>query len=115
MMTKEKLSSLRTLRREITRTKQRIANLERQYGERSLAVVKTCEALENYLAIAHAEEAEIIGYISSIEDAQTRELFMLRYYDCVSSWQRIAFMAGEHDESYVRRKHDAYLKKNGGL
>mgnify|MGYP004641125787 CR=1 FL=1 len=40
-----------------------------------------------------------------------RELFMLRYVDGVRSWQRIAFLAGEHDESYVRRKHDWYIKK----
>ena len=35
----------------------------------------------------------------------------LRYVDGVRSWQRIAFLAGEHDESYVRRKHDRYINK----
>lgn len=65
----------------------------------------------DYLRAAEAEEALLIRYIEEIPDSDVRELFMLRYVDGVRSWQRIAFLAGEHDESYVRRKHDRYINK----
>ena len=69
------------------------------------------DALMDYLRAAEAEEALLIRYIEEIPDSDVRELFMLRYVDGVRSWQRIAFLAGEHDESYVRRKHDRYINK----
>ena len=115
-VTKERLSRLGSLRREVTRTKRRLAELEERLekqqtcaAEMSYAAARA--ALEQYLCEMHTEEAALLGYIQKIEDAELRELFMLRYYDGIRSWQRIAFLAGEHDESYVRRKHDAYLKK----
>lgn len=115
-VTKERLSRLGSLRREVTRTKRRLSELEERLekkqtraSEASYAAARA--ALERYLCEMHTEEAALLGYIQKIEDAELRELFMLRYYDGIRSWQRIAFLAGEHDESYVRRKHDAYLQK----
>ena len=114
-ITKERLSQLCVLRREVTRTKRRLAALTArvQNGDctADLAYANTRAALSRYLAQMQAEEAKLLEYIQTIEDAGVRELFMLRYYDGIRSWQRIAFLAGEHDESYVRRKHDAYLKR----
>lgn len=117
--TKERLAALPALRREITRTKRRLAKLRerqtREGGEEiDLAFAETQAALKRYLADAQKEEAALLGYIQKIEDATTRELFMLRYYDGIRSWQRIAFLAGEYDESYVRRKVKVYLKKHTG-
>lgn len=115
--TKERLAELPALRREITRTKRRLASLrERQKrdggAEIDLAFVQTEAALKRYLADAQKEEAALLGYIQKIENASTRELFMLRYFDGIRSWQRIAFLAGEYDESYVRRKVNTYIKKH---
>lgn len=117
---KARLHRLASLRREITRTKQRIAAAERRAGaadgaEAALAAAlrDKRDALTHYLRAAEAEEALLVRYIESIPDSDVRELFMLRYVDGVRSWQRIAFLAGEHDESYVRRKHNRYIKKTG--
>ena len=119
-MDKARLKRLVGLRREITRTRQRIAAAENRLKQaaddaeaaalRALLADKR-DALMDYLRAAEAEEALLIRYIEEIPDSDVRELFMLRYVDGVRSWQRIAFLAGEHDESYVRRKHDRYIKK----
>ena len=113
---KERLGALPALRREVTRTKRRLALLrerqkQSQGEEMDLAFIMTEAALRRYLTEAQEEEAALLRYIHSIEDASTRELFMLRYYDGIRSWQRIAFLAGEHDESYVRRKVNAEIRR----
>ena len=112
-VTKERLSHLATLRREITRTKRRIAKLKNQEhpslpAKRSLKKLE--KDLEDYITAANNEASFLIKYIQSIKDVTVREIFMLRYYDGVRSWQKIAFSVGEHDESYVRRKHNAHFK-----
>ena len=119
-MDKARRKRLVGLRREITRTRQRIAAAENRLKQaaddaeaaalRALLADKR-DALMDYLRAAEAEEALLIRYIEEIPDSDVRELFMLRYVDGVRSWQRIAFLAGEHDESYVRRKHDRYINK----
>ena len=117
-MTAEKLLSLRSIRREITRTKRRMADMARQLkdaqGDFALLGAISAERalLDNYLLRLKREESELVEFVNSIEDALLREIFMLRYFDGVKTWQRIAFLTGEHDESYVRRKHNTYLKKN---
>lgn len=111
-MTKERLRHLTSLRREIARRKSRIEELKSFCGKgarHEKDIEKARAALENYHTEAEKEAAELVSYIESIDDASVREIFMLRYYDGVRSWQRIATMAGEYDESYVRRKHDKYL------
>ena len=116
-MTKERLAGLRSLRREVTRTKRRLAELRagrsrmvksKQYA---LAYAQTLAALERSLTALQNEEAALLTYIEAVEDAEVRELLMLRYYDGVGTWQRVAFLMGEHDESYVRRKHNAFWKR----
>nr|MBQ5811545.1 hypothetical protein [Clostridia bacterium] len=116
-MTAERLSALRSLRREISRTKKRIADLTRKLekvkDDEVLLFELSCEItnLDAYLLRETREERELINFVESIEDASLREIFMLRYFDGVRTWQRVAFLAGEHDESYARRRHDTYLKK----
>lgn len=120
-MDKARLRRLVGLRREITRTKRRIAAAETRLraaaddaeaAKLAAALRDTRDALMHYLRAAETEEALLVRYIESIPDSDVRELFMLRYVDGVRSWQRIAFLAGEHDESYVRRKHDRYIKQH---
>ena len=102
-MDKARLKRLVGLRREITRTRQRIAAAENRLKQaaddaeaaalRALLADKR-DALMDYLRAAEAEEALLIRYIEEIPDSDVRELFMLRYVDGVRSWQRIAFLAG---------------------
>ena len=113
-MTKERLLSLASLRREITRTKKRVAMLDKrkclgEVGQAMLSMERA--ALEGYLSRICREEKDILDFVNNIEDAKLREIFMLRYFDGVTSWQKVAFLVGEYDESYIRRKHHAYLKK----
>ena len=112
-MTKERLSKLSTLKREVQRTKKRLAELKDAASPnvQSKEAIKHAErALEEYLTESSSEAQALLEYIKSIDDTSLREIFMLRYYDGVRSWQRIAFMIGEYDESYVRKKHDRFLK-----
>ncbi|MBQ5390203.1 MAG: hypothetical protein IIU58_04770 [Clostridia bacterium] len=119
-ITRERLSRLTVLRREVTRTKRRLAQLrnsrdkEIQGKAYEMAYGRALAAFERYLTKLQTEEAELLLYIETIEDASMRELLMLRYYDGIRPWQRVAFLMGEHDESYVRRKHDAFWKKVSG-
>ncbi len=113
-MTKEQLSRLTSLRREATRTKKRLAELKRKASanQQSILAMQAAEnALKKYLDEALQESAALLEYIESIDDSSIREIFMLRYYDGIRPWQKIAFMVGEYDESYVRKKHDAFLKQ----
>lgn len=120
-MDKARLTRLAGLRREITRTKKRIAVIERRLAATEtedaaalalrVALCDKRDALMHYLHAAAREEALLIRYIEAIPDSDVRELFMLRYVDGVRSWQRIAFLVGEYDESYVRRKHNRYIRK----
>lgn len=114
-MTREKLESLQSLRREITRTKKRMARI-RENGLKSPQSASALQKLEAALEKYHFEmcvgAAELLDYINGIEDLTVREIFMLRYFDGVRTWQKIAFEMGEYDESYVRKKHNAYLEKH---
>ena len=112
-MTKEKLATLHVLRREITRTKKRMAKIKQngfKSNQSKAAFEKLDAQLDKYLAEIYLNAAEILEYINGIEDLTVREIFMLRYFDDVRSWQKIAFEIGEYDESYVRKKHDRFLK-----
>lgn len=116
-VTKERLEKLCGLKREIARTRRRIARLENKLTRENIEadlyaeIKRTRDTLRAYLIGAQKEETHLIEYINSIPDSDIRELFMLRYVDGIRSWQRIAFLAGEHDESFVRRRNNAYLRK----
>lgn len=110
---RERLDALPALRREITRTKRRLAELEKSRdGENDLTFVSTKAQLERYLADALAEQELLLSYINDIYDGGVREIFMLRFYDGVRPWQKVAFLAGEHDESFVRRKVQDYIQRH---
>jgi hypothetical protein len=48
-------------------------------------------------------------FIEEIQDSQMRMIFRFKYIDGMI-WQKVAFEIGETDESYPRRKHNNYLK-----
>lgn len=114
-ITKSRLDSLNVLKREAERTKERLEKLKKlprstTVHERKIQLIES--ALEDYLKDSEKEALTLIEYIEKIPDPKTKEIFMLRYYDGIRSWQKIAFLAGDHDESYVRRLHNAYIKNN---
>lgn len=111
--TKERLKGLSSICREVKRTEERLKLLRAKRSESNsykISLEGFEEHLCDYLERVGGEEKSLMKYINEIEDATTREIFMLRYYDGIRSWQRIAFLAGDHDESYVRRLHNAYIK-----
>jgi len=113
---RERLDALPAIRREITRTKRRLAELKRNAdGENDLTYASTLAQLERYLADALCEQEALLEYINDIYDGELREIFMLRFYDGVRPWQKVAFLAGEHDESFVRRKVNTYIQKHKAL
>ena len=113
-ITKERLEALPALRREITRLKERLKRLEAQVSESpryAAALAETRATLESLLVQAQVESAAVLSYIRGIGDVTTREIFMLRYYDGVRTWQEVAFAIGEYDESYVRKRVHKELQR----
>ncbi len=116
-VTKARLEALPALKREITRTK---ARLKRLYAHAAECGAYECAApiaaertaLEGYLARAREEVQVLLGYIDAIADPAVREIFMLRYYDGVRPWQKVAQEIGEYDESYVRKRVRRYWEKH---
>lgn len=126
-MTKEELSQLGWLNREIEADKQRLNELqslmrlgtmaaglpemseeERRLAEEEIAV---CQAiLSARIVRAAMEYRRLLQFIDSVEDSLMRQILSLRYINGLS-WQQVAFTIGEHDEQYPRRKHQAFLAK----
>ena len=127
-MTKRELSQLYYLNREIDRECARLAQLEAAATSTTstisglphagtiadktaiaAAIADSRAIIEAKVTAAVHEYNRLIRYISGIKDSLTRQIFELRYIDGLT-WQQIAFEVGEHDETYVRRKHNYYLK-----
>ncbi len=60
------------------------------------------------------QKRRIDEFIHNIPDSEIRRIFKYRYIDgsVRPSWQWIAFKIKKHDESYPRRKHNKFLRKN---
>jgi len=133
-MTKKELSQLYWLGREIEEQQRRLAELEtlatsctsritgmphgRGVSDKLAAYTAEIADLRDLIDLnlkkCFYELKRLTRYINSIEDSQIRQILSLRYINGLS-WQRIAFTIGESDESYPRRKHNAFLGKNGKL
>jgi len=129
-VTKQELSQLYYLNREIEQIKNRIAELEciatsstsritgmphasgisEKVGKYAAEIADLKELLDLNLKKCFYELNRLNRYIESIEDSQMRMIMSLRYINGLS-WQQVAFSIGEYDEQYPRRKHNAYLKK----
>lgn len=125
-MTKESLSQLLWLKKEIALEQRRMHELdaliagsasgaagfpsldeeERAYFADEL---QTCRnQVRAKLLTAMHEYQRLNEYIASIDDSLMRQILSLRYINGFS-WQQIAFCIGEHDEQYPRRKHQSFL------
>ena len=130
-MTKQELSQLYYLNREIEQLKNRITELEcvaastssritgmphasgisDKVGKYAAEIADLKELLDLNLKKCFYELNRLNRYIESIEDSEMRLIMSLRYINGLS-WQQVAFSIGEHDEQYPRRKHNKYLKSD---
>lgn len=128
-MTKEELSQLYYLNKETAGLKKRIIELKSaaegttsritgmptgkgirdKVGDFASEIADVEEMISESLKRCWQELKSLNEYIESIEDSRLRQIFTLRYINAMT-WQQIAFAIGESDESYPRRKHNAYLK-----
>lgn len=129
-MTKQELSQLYYLNREIEHLKDRITELEciatsstsritgmphatdisDKVGKYAAEIADLKELLDLNLKKCFYELNRLNRYIESIEDSEMRMILSLRYINGLS-WQQVAFSIGEHDEQYPRRKHNKFLRQ----
>ncbi len=129
-MTKERLENARHLIEELREMQEQLqylpetsdstrgSMLEHPYIKRTVVVSGVDESrggqlrrqIEKHSAEVRQEMLAIEAWISSIENAELRRIFRLRYMEG-KSWQQVAFALGEHDESYPRRKCKKFLEK----
>lgn len=128
-MTKQELSQLYYLNREIEKDKKRLEEL------RAIATGATSkitgmphvQGVTDKIGNCSAEIADLRGlielniqkcwyelnrlnrYIQSVDDSEMRQILTLRYVNGLT-WQQVAFSMGEGDESYIRKKHNRFLK-----
>lgn len=130
-MTKQELSQLYYLNREIEHLKTRIAEIEGlatsttkqitgmpyvvgvsdNVGKYVAELADLKELLQLNLKKCFYEFNRLNRFIQSIEDSQLRMILSLRYINGLG-WQQIAFSIGERDEQYPRKKHNRFLKKS---
>jgi hypothetical protein len=131
LMTKQELSQLYYLNREIEQLKNRIVELEcvatstssritgmphasgisDKVGRYAAEIADLKELLDLNLKKCFYELNRLNRYIESIENSEMRMILSLRYINGLS-WQQVAFSIGEHDEQYPRRKHNKFLKQS---
>ena len=128
-MTQKELSQLYRLNREIEQDKQRLAELESAATSTSPHITglphasgisdKTSLAVEigylrgmiaNKIERTYYEYNHLIAYINTVDDSLMRQILTLRYINGLN-WTQVAFAIGEYDESYPRRKHNAFIKR----
>lgn len=132
-MTKNELSQLYYLKREIEREKTKY----RELFEKSTKTTSTMTGiphgggLSDQTAIAAemadietlieakrkacvAEYNRLMRYICGIDDSMMRQIIELRYVDCLT-WNEVAdAIGGNNTEDSVRMAHNRYLRENKG-
>lgn len=129
-MTKTQLQQLYWLRKEIEELGKRIKQLELaltggiskldgmprvhglsdRVGDYVPEILKLKEDAQQKLDDAVKEVARLEDFISSIEDAQIRTVFRLRYVNCLS-WQQVAVRLGGNIADSARMMHNRYLQR----
>ncbi len=120
-MTKNELSDLYFLNREIDEIKKRIGDIKYKVkflkefvSEDEINFGDELEELSDMLVTSQKkcfkQQLKLEKFIKDAPSSEIRTILAYRYVNGLS-WQQIAFSIGEHDESYARKKHDAYLRK----
>ena len=131
-MSKEELSQIYYLNREIKMWQKELERLECQSllkGQQlsgmpsgggnidkvgDLAVKKTDIQLiiEGKLKEIQLQRERIIGYINSIEDSMMRQIVFYRNVSCMS-WRQVAMeIGGDNTEEGIKKIYQRFLKKN---
>lgn len=131
-MTRQELSQLYYLRREIQSDKERLAKLEATASSTSPGLSgmpngkgnitdRTALAVEIsmlkdliYEKICREEQElrRLMNYISGIEDSLTRQIFTARFVDNLS-WQAVAMrVGGGNTAATVRQRCNRFLRQN---
>ena len=131
-MSKEELSQIYYLNREIKMWQKELERLECQSllkGQQlsgmpsgggnidkvgGLAVKKTDIQLiiEGKLKEIQLQRERIIGYINSIEDSMMRQIVFYRNVSCMS-WRQVAMeIGGDNTEEGIKKIYQRFLKKN---
>ena len=128
-MTKQELSQLYYLNREIEELQKRIGELEvkTQSMTKPITGMPNVPGVVDKLGKYVAEIADLKSlldlnikkcfyelnrlnrYIQGIDDSEIRMILSLRYINGLS-WRQVAFSIGKQDEQYPRRKHNKFLK-----
>ena len=129
-ITKRELSQLYYLSREIEQDRKRLEELEAaaqgitqqitgmppaggagdKVGKYAAEIADLRAIIEHKVQQCWYELNRLNRFIASVEDSQMRQILTLRYINHMT-WQKIAFEIEETDESYPRRKHNAFLSK----
>jgi hypothetical protein len=129
-MTVRELSNLHLLNREIEQHERRIAELEAKaagssptitgmphspgvtdkVGKYAIEIADLRTRLEAAIERRTVERAGLIGYIEAIPDSLTRQIFWLRFIDCLS-WGAVARrMGGGNTAEGVRKRIRRHVK-----
>lgn len=129
-MTKSELQQLYWLRIEIEQLSSRIRQMENaltggiskldgmprapgisdRIGQFVPEIVRLREEAQRKLEEAISEVERLEAFINSIEEAQIRTVFRLRYVNCLS-WQQVAVKLGGNTADSVRMMHNRYLQQ----
>lgn len=123
-MTKQELSQLYWLNREIAEDKRRLAELSAERGpvtglpflEDAVSARDTLETAKELLEVkiqaAFAEYNRLNRYIASVEDSLLRQILALRYVNGLS-WTAVAMhIGGGNTADSVRKAHNRFLKRS---
>ncbi len=115
-MTKERLSSVARLRREIMKDSARLVGMKNCYVIKSRRkslydVLELEEKIRKKSAECARLQSEINEFIDGIDDSLTRQVFYFRYVKCLP-WQKVAAMTGGIiGMDGVRKVAERYIKK----
>jgi len=118
-MTIKELSQLYHLNREIELDEKQLQELRdklkyyKRHNEREnearILIHEQQELIHIKQKRAYIEQNRLYRFINTVDDSIMRQILTYRFVNGLT-WQQVAECIGEYDESYVRRKCNAYLK-----
>lgn len=125
-VSREELSQLKYLNREIEGEKRRLAELRNRINSRMGATLSPAEQewlraeiataeklIDSKILYAMAEYNRLNRYIASVDDSLIRQILAYRYINNFT-WVQVAMhIGGGNTEEGVRKAHDRFLKAQG--
>ena len=116
LMTKERLSEVSHLKRDIMKDSSRLVGMRNRLmlknNNVSPAAISECEErIRTKSAKCARLQSEINAFINEIDDSLTRQVFYFRYVKCLP-WKKVSVMTGGIiGMDGVRKVAERYLKK----